>query len=278
MRDEYDHEYYSDDEERQPGWLARSAARVSKWIGATLALLVIGGLLLWVYGLGKRDAASIPVIKAAIEPAKVQPDEPGGAVVAHQDITSYSAGTNESAPGEINFAAPPERPTEADVAMGSLQESGADAEGAGTAATAAVEPAIAPPAEPTGVPGTGTQFAPGASVTAPRRPTDLAQRIELARKSLTAEADLLARAAASAVQIQLGAFPDREITKSEWSRIYRANQDILTGRTLVVVSTISGGQRFFRLRVGPFRDRVEAQNVCRALQARQLDCIVAVNG
>jgi hypothetical protein len=89
---------------------------------------------------------------------------------------------------------------------------------------------------------------------------------------------LALRAASSTVQIQLGAYPDRQRTKSEWTRIYRANEDILSGRALVVQSTISGGRRFFRLRAGPFKDRVEAQNVCRALQARGQDCLVAVNG
>jgi len=88
---------------------------------------------------------------------------------------------------------------------------------------------------------------------------------------------LAAAAAASAVQIQLGAFPEREKSESEWQRIYKANEDILYGRTLVIQSTVSGGQRYFRMRVGPFRDRIEAQNICRALQARKQDCLVAVN-
>ncbi len=46
----------------------------------------------------------------------------------------------------------------------------------------------------------------------------------------------------------------------------------------MIQSTISGGRRFFRLRAGPFENRIEAQNVCRALQARGQDCLVAVNG
>ena len=98
-----------------------------------------------------------------------------------------------------------------------------------------------------------------------------------ARSAITEEAMLASRAAASAVKIQLGAFPDRNQTTSEWARIYKANEDILSGRALVVQNTISGGRRFFRLRAGPFKDRVEAQNVCRALQARRQDCIVAMN-
>jgi len=243
------------------------AARASKWVGAALALAVIGGLVFWAYGLGKRDASAIPVIRAALEPAKVQPDDPGGVETAHQDITSYNAGKGEGPPSEITFASPPERPTEADVAMGALQ--GAIAE-TGGGAEGPVGPAVAA--------GIGTEFAPAISETAPERPADLSERMAAAQQLISIEADLAERAMASAIQIQLGAFPDREVTRSEWDRIYAANQDILTGRTLVVQSTISGGRRFFRLRAGPFKDRVEAQNVCRALQARGQDCLVAVNG
>jgi hypothetical protein len=267
MRDEFEDDYYADDEEVQPSWLARVLARASKWVGAALALAVIGGLVFWAYGLGKRDASAIPVIRAALEPAKVQPNDPGGAEIAHQDITSYNAGNAERARSAITFAAPPERPAEADVAMGALQ--GADAQ-TGAGAEAPVGPAVAA--------GTGTEFAPAISDAAPRRPADLSERMAAAQQLISTEADLSERAIASAIQIQLGAFPDREITRSEWDRIYAANQDILTGRALVVQSTISGGRRFFRMRAGPFKDRVEAQNVCRALQARAIDCLVAVNG
>ena len=275
MRDEYEEDYYAAEEDGQVSWHGRFAERASKWVGAALALAVIGGLLLWTYGLGRRDASAIPVIRAAIEQAKVQPNDPGGAVVAHQDITSYTAGNGASAPKEITFAPPPQRPTEADVAMGTLQDTGKDA--ASVAALAVKTETDT--ASPTGsTAGDGTALAPEVSVTAPKRPSDLPQRMAAARKSISVDAELAAKASASAVQIQLGAYPDRELTRSEWARIYGANQDILSGRTLVVVSTISGGRRFFRLRAGPFKDRVEAQNVCRALQARGTDCIVAVNG
>lgn len=274
MRDDFDDEYYAADEDVQQGRLGRFGERASTWVGAALALLLIGGLVVWAYGLGKRDATAIPVIRAALEPAKVQPDDPGGAVVPHQDITSYTAGSGVSAPSEVAIGAPPERPTEADVAMGTLSATG-DGAGSETGGAAATDGGAQPPAGPLG---DGTAFAPEMSAAAPGRPADLSERMVAAQQAITAEADLLARAAASAVQIQLGAYPDRETTNAEWAKIYDANQDVLSGRALVVQSTISGGRRFFRMRAGPFKGRVEAQNVCRALQARGQDCLVAVNG
>jgi len=99
-----------------------------------------------------------------------------------------------------------------------------------------------------------------------------------AQQAASADEVLAALAEASLVQIQLGAFPDRDQVRSEWERIFKANEDILNGRALVVQGTISGGKRFFRMRAGPFKDRIEAQNLCRALLARGQDCLVAVNG
>jgi hypothetical protein len=277
MRDEFEDDYYVADDGARQGWRARFTERVSIWLGAGLALVVIGGLVFWGYRLGQRDASAVPVIRAALEQAKIQPDDSGGAEIAHQDITSYSAGDSESAPVEITFAPPPERPAEEDVAMGALPDG--EEEAAGEAGeTVGVAPNDDTGAGPETTAGEGTEQAPEASPVAPARPGDLLQRMEAANRAVSEEAKLASRAAASAVQIQLGAFPDKELTKSEWARIYRANEDILSGRALVVQSTISGGRRFFRLRAGPFKDRIEAQNVCRALQVRGQDCLVAVNG
>ena len=281
MRDEFEDDYYVAEDSPRQGWRGRFAELMSTWLGAALALVVIGGLVFWGYRLGQRDASAVPVIRAALEPAKVQPDDPGGAEIAHQDITSYGAGTGPSAPSEITFAPPSERPAAEDVAMGALldgeEETTTQTPGEIAGETAETDGVAAAGAGPEATAGDATAQAPGASPVAPARPGDLSQRMAAARLAITHEADLAARAKASRVQIQLGAFPDKQQTRSEWARIYRANDDILAGRALVMQSTISGGRRFFRLRAGPFKDQIEARNVCRALQAREHDCLVVVN-
>lgn len=297
MRDDFDDDYYGTQESARSGWRARYGERISTWTGAAVGLAVIVGGALWVYNLGQRDASAVPVIRAALEPVKVQPEDPGGAKIAHQDITSYDVGAAERNPADPVILAPPaSRAAEADVAMGTLAstESTAEptAEPAGTetdsAETASTETASTetvaaetPPIEgdvDAPLPGEGTDIAPGFSPMVSRRPNDLSERMAVARQETPQEDVLAQQAAASVVQIQLGAFPDRAQTQAEWQRIYDANQDILTGRALVIQSTISGGRRFFRMRAGPFKDRTEARNICRALQARGQDCLVAVNG
>lgn len=283
MRDEFEDEYGVADDGGQPGWLGRTAEQLSNLLGAALALTLIVGLGFWGFRLSQRDVTAVPVIHAALSPAKVQPDDPGGADPAHQQIRSYAAGTGQERAPAITIAEPPERPAEEDLAMGALQQTGQGSAGpAEGAAEAVLDTASGPDGTETGTGGPplgdGTDQAPAASPAAPTRPGDLAERMIAAQQADSAEAQLASLAAASAIQIQLGAYADREMTKTEWARIYKANEDILAGRALVVRITISGGRRFFRLRAGPFKSLIEARNVCRALQARDLDCLVAVNG
>lgn len=266
MRDEFDDDYDVAEGGGRSDWRGRMAARLSVSAGALLLIGIVVGSGVWVYRLVDRDVSAVPVIHAALTPAKVQPDDPGGAVTAHQDMTSYSAGSDPSKPPQITFAPPPERPAAEDVAMAALQETAADV-------TAAPEPGNATTAQ-----GDGTELAPEVSPPAPARPGNLSQKMATAQKAASVEEQLLTSAAASPVQIQLGAFESRDETEAQWDRIFSSNEDVLTGRALVVQSTISGGRRFFRLRAGPFKDRIEAQNVCRALQSRGQDCLVAVNG
>lgn len=275
MRDDLDHDHGVAEAGRFAAWRARLRRAVSVWGGAGLAIAVIAGLALWGWELSRRDASEVPVIRAALSPAKVQPDDPGGAEIAYQDITAYRAGSGEAAPTELVFAPPPERPSPEDVALAALT-------GEAATATDAAEAGGGTESAGTGNAGTESARTGGAApVAAPvvrARPADLRQRMAAAKQAESEEQKLAERAAASAVQIQLGAYPEREQTETMWERIYRANEDILRGRALVVQSTISGGRRFFRLRAGPFEDRIEAQNVCRALQSRGQDCLVAVNG
>ncbi len=265
MRDDLEYDHGGAEEGAREGalghWRGRLRRAASVWGGAAVAVAVIAGVALWSWDLSRRDAAEVPVIRAALSPAKVQPDEPGGAEIAYQDITAYRAGSGEVAPTGIVFAPPPERPSPEDVALAALTgeaETATDAAAAPAGATEGSAPATAPLVR--------------------ARPADLRERMATARQAVSEEEKLAELAAASPVQIQLGAYPGRERTESMWERIYSANEDILRGRALVVQSTISGGRRFFRLRAGPFEDRIEAQNVCRALQSRGQDCLVAVNG
>ncbi|MGF1502257.1 MAG: SPOR domain-containing protein [Paracoccaceae bacterium] len=151
---------------------------------------------------------------------------------------------------------------------------------------AALDPASAdaPPAAPARrIPeppvGEGSPLAPALVARVPSdRPTDLPRRMVLARQDAALENNSLAEAAArSALQIQLGAYRDPDITRRKWEEVQVRHAEILHNRALDIQETVSGNVTWYRLRVGPVRTRREAAALCQALVARGQDCIVATN-
>ena len=294
------------------GRFSRIGGALSTAVGAAMALGLLAAVGGWFYGLGTREAHEVPIIRAMAEPSKTRPNDPGGIVTPYQQITSYR--TAESAPveaGAVTVAPPPVAPRRDDVAMGQLlpkpeklppAENGSnepaeevasldpltgatlpperadtltDAQAEGQTEDQAAADAEAETPEPfVG----GTALAPSASPRAPRRPSNLRERVARAEEEGRREVEELeTRAASSGVQIQLSADPSETTIRAQWVQIYDKNKDILRDRTLAVQATQSGGTTWYRLRVGPFRDRSEALTVCQALIARGQDCIVARN-
>jgi len=124
----------------------------------------------------------------------------------------------------------------------------------------------------------GTEYAPAVSPTARARPSNLVTRVQnAAAEAKQDETNLAAAAANSSVQIQLAADPSESAIRNRWRTVFNANKDILRDKALAIQSTQSGGTTFYRLRVGPFKNRSEAVAVCQALKARGQDCLVARN-
>lgn len=290
--------------------LARARGAVSTAIGGGVAIALLFTVGSWVYGLGTRDPGDVPIIRASTEPAKMRPDDPGGTNAPYQEISSYQlAGSSHAQAAELSLAPPAPEPRREDIAMGKIDA--ADAQGSRDPATPSVRkddagdmdeeldnaekdaedpddrvkgsPPI-PPSPPSedvteDVAADGSGQAPSLSPVAPRRPSDLEQRMLSAVVAAERSADELAqRAADSAIQVQLAAEADEDAVRSMWQQISRANSDILHDRALAVQTTSSGGKTFYRLRVGPFGDTAEARAVCQALKARGQDCVVARNG
>lgn len=299
-----------------PTRLARARGMVSTAIGGCIAIALIVTVGSWVYGLGTRDPADVPIIRASADPAKVRPDDPGGTNAPYQEIASYQLGASSpDQSGEVTLAPPAPEPRREDAAMGRLgnASAGQDSDGrAANAQLAAIDSGMVddftdefdldgeedfadpsfpdpfgeegdippiPEAPPSHAIAGATEQAPPLSPVAPRRPADLKERMLSAVAAAERSADDLARKAAeSAIQVQLAAEADEDVVRTMWQRISRANSDILHDRALAVQTTSSGGSTFYRLRVGPFGDVSEARAVCQALKARGQDCVVARNG
>lgn len=110
-----------DPAEDEPSRYSRIRGAVSTAIGALVAMALLLTLGVWFYRLGVRDAQSVPIIRAAVEPAKTRPEDPGGAVAPHQDVTSYGVADSEGVQASAAvIAPPPPEPKAEDIAMGEL--------------------------------------------------------------------------------------------------------------------------------------------------------------
>lgn len=299
MQDTDDYPY--DPPADSSGRVRRAKAIASTAVGAILAMALLMALGVWFYRLGVRDAENVPIIRAALTPEKERPENPGGAVTPHQGVAAYEVTEGDTPQAAAVVLAPePPQPTDEDLAMGRIvpeppvqptpeptqptpptaQDGPADQQVAATPVEPEPETAQEPPEDPAPtVVTSGTEFAPAASPIARTRPENLEALTQRAiQRDRQAVGDLAARAANSAVQIQLAADPDEVVVRRLWDRIRRANGDLLTDRALAIQTTTSGGVKFYRLRVGPFRDGAEARAICQALKARGQDCIVARNG
>lgn len=293
--------------------------RASAWAGAATALALLAAMGLWVWDVGTRETAAVPVIAAYVGPIKLPPPREEDGRRSHADMSAYElAGARPDAPMPVAYAPDAPAPMEEDVALGRLEPLGERAP-AGLPATvalpqgslagegpqlSALTPDIPVPraalvpdpatdaasqaeaiaselstpvqSEPVPPAGTGSALAPAAAPVAFRRPERIAALS--AEPDASPPADRLAAEAADApYQLQLGAFLSREETVSEWRRISERYPELLHNRALAMQTTQSGGQTYYRLRVGPFTSLIEAASLCEALKARSQDCIPAAN-
>ncbi len=275
-------------EAKASAWRGRAATTA----GALISLALLAIVVVWSYRLGVRDANDVPVIRAQTDATKVRPEEPGGIEIAHQGREVYNIvnGTEASSDGAFapseevltsedapNAPAPEKRPAEV-----SETTEVASAPAPVPEVTPQLEPAPTPAPEET-VAASETEpegeataedvsaVAPASAPIAISRP----QRSVAALPQAAEETEPRAAALASRIQIQLGAFNSQEVAAQQWAELKNRNGDLLSGRGRVVTPVVSGGKRLYRLRAGPFANVDEASTLCRALKARDEDCIVA---
>jgi hypothetical protein len=236
-------------------------------LGATLSVVILAILVVWSYRLGIRDAADVPVIRAQTDAFKMRPEDPGGLEVAHQNRAIYTLVTPSDPTGEAGYA-----PASEDLAAEDLAPSAARIDPNATVVVAAPEPLptktpenqeIAALPAPVEAPALTGETESGADLAA--EPLDdlgpaplraPAPRQRPSQQSVTAPsqaeaAEPRAAAAASSVQIQLGAFGTEEIAAEQWTALKTRNGDLLNGRARVITPVTSGGRPQFRFRAGP---------------------------
>ncbi len=286
----------------------------TKILVGTIALLVVAafGWVIWIaYDEGVRVGAvkTVPVIKADADAVKRKPDDPGGLVVPHQDKLVF----NRLAPGQsdepVERLLPlPEAPLALPVSETSapppVKSVGSAADEPETEIATALTPSLigpipveklppenaapppetalapppppAPPVEPAEIVAT----TPPAAAAPLDLPTDLIEKapappaVQAATTPPPAVEKSPPVAAGAAWRIQLVSLRSMKDAEAVWTRLQKANGDLLGGLELQVQTAKLSKGTFYRVQAGPLPNRAAAASLCGTLRSRKQDCLV----
>jgi hypothetical protein len=273
---------------------ASRPSRLGGAVAALAALALLAGAVTWTYRLGVRDPSQVPVIRAVEGPARIRPEDPGGARFEHQGRAVYGALDGaDDAPAAPAFAPPPEALAEEDVSPAARAAeapppavpSGAPAEApaetlAGTPAPAAAAPSLAAEVDRLVAEAIGVAAAAGAApsvVAPPPRPGAGAARAAApagAAAVTAAPAAPVETAALGDAHVQLGAYLSDADARRMWEAIARRSGGLLAGRAPVVAPLQGTNRTLHRLWVGPFPSTDQARAFCETLRGAGEECLV----
>jgi hypothetical protein len=240
---------------------------------------------------GGRNAP--PVIVADIGPEKIKPEDPGGLEVPHQDKTVYDRVSGEDLDRVERLLPEPEEPVDVSGLRTGSSEPIADV-GADSVKEPVAEEPVKP--EPVKVKTIKPQPKPTPVTPAPEATAtnkietidDLIQSLpdteddpignsvaEVDTASVNRVSGTIPSATSGAYVVQVGSFKGAEMASGGWEALVRKNSDLLGElRPDIQLADLGARGVYYRLRIGPFETKEDAQNLCVALKARRQDCLV----
>jgi cell division septation protein DedD len=215
------------------------------------ALLALAAVALVGFKVFDDEAADreVAVIEAEPTPEKVEPEEPGGMEVEHQDTLLLNEQAGSEAATEVEqLLPPPEEPmarTEVESAAAQQDQQAGDA-----------APLVTP----------GTQGAPEAEQVAAAPP---------AASTASLDQPVPARFEGTPFAIQFASLRTMDSAEDMWRRLQGTYPELLSDMALNVDHVDLGDRGvFYRVQAGPLPNRATAEDMCGQLKARQQDCIV----
>jgi hypothetical protein len=268
---------------------------LTNWLGAAVSIFLVFGLVTWGYRLTLRDVTDVPVVRAMAGPFRVQPADPGGAIIAHQGfaVNVVQADGGVAAPAtQVVLAPPPLNLNDQDVTMAQLRPlpqnlTDVSAQTSSVDENTLIENAIKLAVRETSntpLDAAAVRLArlPGVKKSPRPRPRIRVTSLdvngntvkEMAKALSTSHLDALASSIVPGTRlVQLGAFDDQTSAMKEWDYIVKKNGDLVGGRKRFIQKSESGGRSFYRLRMVGFADLGDSRRFCSALLARGTPCI-----
>lgn len=254
------------------------------FVGAAAALLFV------VFQQGVRTGGrnAPPVIVADVGPEKIKPEDPGGLDVPHQDKTVYDRVSGEDPERVERLLPEPEEP----VDVSGLRTSEASDDPVASDARTPVEegtPATMQPGEALKELSAQEPDVPDSKVVNEvENIGDLIQSLpetdeepignsvaEVDEGAVNRASGTIASATSGAYVVQVASFKGADLATGGWEALNRKNGDLLTNlRPDIQLADLGDKGIYYRLRIGPFATKADAQALCTALKARRQDCLV----
>ena len=74
---------------------------------------------------------------------------------------------------------------------------------------------------------------------------------------------------------QIASYSDRGSATTHWDRLYHEHNDLFRGMEALIIETVISDTHYFRLYIGDYATKSEAETLCAALNERTVDCLVA---
>lgn len=259
----------------------KSGSGAKLFFGLVIVTAVAGGAAWYLFGDKLTPEArqdEVPFIRADMAPIKVRPKNPGGMDIPDQDKLVYDRfGGKEEMPRVERLLPPPEKLQEPPK----LEEK---AEGVMTTDPKVMETAEG--ATPDGVQKVEETAKTPEPPKVEEKPKDLGESVKEALKEEQAKAEVpkveapkappaLPKVGDGSYAIQLAAVRSEDKARSEWSRLQKANKDLLGDLTLKVVKADLGAKGiFYRIRAVPLATEAEARALCKKLAERKVGCLM----
>lgn len=213
----------------------------------TVALFALAGIIWYAYprGAEKYTDIDVPVVKAETAPIKMEPVDPGGMEVPHQDSTVFEPLEKKPAAEVEKLQPTPEEPLDKDQALGAAEEEK-------PAVPAKLAPELSLDLQMKD-PKSGTEKV----VTKP------AEEVTPAKKEESRTAPVITSGKS---YIQLGSYRSTAGAKKDWEKLKKKYPDLLGKLAMKTEKTdIAGKGTFYRLQAGKVTE-ARAREICAVLK------------
>ncbi len=279
------------------------------WTGAALSFFLLASAIGWSYQLIVRDINQIPVVRAQLGPLRVAPDDPGGLTAANQglSVTQFAVNEKPLLSNEIHLAPAADILNAEHLALqvtedvksntydGTFEIKEVNAENsinlrevsneievdtsskkevvlskvAFSQKKIEIENAVSLALSIT------DDTVDSLTLLRPKIRPMISRRNNKTTGDQVVNNEPISNLPIGSAVVQLGAFENKNLARSEWQRFEKLLGSILFSKKMIVQKAESGGKIFYRLRASGFDDISDARQFCSAISDR-VACIPVV--